>query len=253
MTDSLPTGLAPLCDWMFFRSDVLAGDARVASILDMAYCAGARAGRTWFEGKTESNEEDVDSFLTDQISGLEPGEQVARLRGCQAGAFAAGWHMRLNVPVVMGRRGGTESLPVWSQGLKQRLIRQRSPLIPALATVLVTPGMILHEVTNMQCRDLVKTESGWMLRVADQLLVPPEGGSVFLTVYALWRSEVADAPESPLWLGSSLDTLRDGWFRPKLALLAQLTGEPFMAFNRHSVPRRNWSQRRGIHLVRLVG
>jgi hypothetical protein len=248
--------MVPASDWMYFRSDLLAReDSDVVKVVDAEYAQGLVASREWFANRpaTSDNkalEEGVARLLYDQANGLDPGLQIGRLRGVQAGAFLAGVHLRLNIRTVLGRLGGEEFVPTWSEPLRTRLMALRSPLLSAFASALMTPGLSFDDVTGLRQCNLVLVDGVATVRINDNVFPSPAAGQTFLTTYYAWHRETLQTGDAPLWAGDRGQGLQRGWFRQQLGKLALLTGEPFTAFNRRRLPKQ-WSQRRGISIARI--
>lgn len=252
MSGGVGVDVVPACDWMFFRSDLRASEnLDIAKVVDVEYCQALVASRNWFSGRSAVTEDEVASFLYVQARGLDPGLQIGRLRGVQAGAFLAGWHIRLKIKTVLGQLGGEEFVPTASRELGARLMALRSPLLGALASALMTPGLSFDDVSGLRQRNLVMVDDNVAFTINDRVLLPPEEGRIFLATYYAWRRELLDDADAPLWVGYRGVGLRRGWFRSQLGKLTMLTGESFNAFNRRRIPE-NWTQRRGIAIARIA-
>lgn len=247
----VPAAVVPSTDWTFFRAELLElADRELVRALDKEYVDAAQVARRWF-GTNEPSEMHAADFLRQETAGRTPGVQITRARGCQAGAFMAGWQLKINVAVLLGQSGGATYMPKWSDALAGRLEPIRSPLLAAVAAALLTPGVALPDLGAMRVVDLVVEGAEVRIRSAGKELSPSAGAEPFLRAYQRWRSEMADDAVAALWLSSTGEAIRQGWFRRFLSKLTMLTGEPFGSLNRRSIPAQ-WNRRLGIAIARLT-
>jgi len=240
----------PDVDWTLFRAALLGlTDAELREIADEEHREGFAVARQWFDRDDIGQLDDVAAFLVANTEEFPPALQIARLRGCQAGAFAAGWHLKLNPKQLLGELGGGQRLATWNMRVQSALRRIRSPLLPAIAVALLTPDVTLDDLSLMVVDDLAERDGHMMIRVGGVWLAPPEEGEMYLRSYWFWRLEGCDQPNAPLWQSSYSMYIRTKSFRPLLKRLTLLTGEPFGAFNQERRIR-SWS-RRGLSCTRL--
>jgi hypothetical protein len=225
-------------------------DRGLGADLDGEYVAGFELGRRWFDVERQPSEEDTAAALQQLVDGASPGIQVARLRGCQAGAFAAGWDLKLNHRQLLSRSRNVRVRPQWGPRVEKGLARMRSPLLPALAAVLTTPGLDLDSVAELQRQHITdRRERVEVVTSAGSQAVAP-GSEVYVRAYLAWVDELGLGPEAPLWcIRVGAPRTRDS-FRRLVMRLSVLTGEAFGRADDRRTSKR-WQDRCGFMVMRL--
>jgi hypothetical protein len=251
---SPPIRSLPDVDFTVFRSACRQElDAAAFAAVDAHYCGAAKAAVVAFSSSTV-NEAWVFEQMVSSAAGLSVAEQVARVRGSQAGAFAAGWLVKVDMGKLLASLAEKYRRRTWTGDVAGRILRYRSPQLGAFGGILAYADCSVDEALRMVVSDVEERDGSVHIRVAGCDVTI--GGAVALPVaaYACWRRGIATREDEPLWVSTYRGhaPLDKAGARAALRRFKALTGMSLGTLAHRSPTKAGWRYRHGLSVQRLA-
>lgn len=245
----------PINDFTSFRAacrQLLSADDFAA--VDAEFLIGVEQTKQFLAANKKVTESEICEFVRDLIAGIDWMPQLfTRVRGCQVGAFHAGYLMKVQLDILSSTKIARARLDDSAIGI---LSRYSAPRYGAAAMLLAATGCELDDLTAMNLAD-VSSDSG-EVQVGGKPYALPKRAAAMVEVLVRERLSQRAGDDDPLFVyvkgtGRRNDKLVRWTHRGMYDNLKKVERESGLLLTSHllNAGQRNavsWARRRGISL-----